>query len=310
MKTEITKNHVSDSENECSTMIDQFMAFAESKGLPLDQVDVVPDGEWHSFNDPEGSSPNSKARYVLSEEPWFGTVGTHSGGWSSNNWRPGGSVKLSREDREEMRIKNKRKKNEQEEKYAQVAKKAAKIYQQAHQASPTHPYLVKKGIKPHGLKQRGEDLLIPIYNRSLQIQTLQLISPDGSKKLFPGGKKKGGFHVVGDWTSNLKVYVAEGWATAATVHEMTGEPCVCVVDCGNLDPAIAVLKDWISSTYKFCIAADNDWETDGNPGITKALHVAAKYRTGIWFPAFTDDDQGLSDWNDWRMKYQGEIGNG
>jgi putative DNA primase/helicase len=83
-----------------------------------------------------------------------------------------------------------------------------------------------------------------------------------------------------------------------------------VVDCGNLDPAIATLKDWLSPSWEFCIAADNDWETDGNPGLAKALHAAAKYETGIWFPAFTDNDKGLSDWNDWRMKYQGEVGNG
>ncbi|NRA14966.1 MAG: toprim domain-containing protein [Oceanospirillaceae bacterium] len=291
------------------SLIDQFIAFAESKGLPLDQVDVLPDGQWHSFNDPEGSCSNSNARYILSDEPWSGAVGTHSGGWHCESWRPRGNSKLTSSQWNEIKQKQEQRKSEQEDKYDQAARRATKLYSGAVRASPSHPYLVRKGIKPHGLKQHGDDLLIPIYNLSHQIQTLQLIKSDGTKKLFPGGKKQGGFHVVGDWTSNFKLYVAEGWATAATVHEMTGEPCVCAVDCGNLEPAIATLKDWLTPIWEFCIAADNDWETAGNPGLTKALLAAAKHRTDLWYPPFTDADKGLSDWNDWHMKYNQETSN-
>ena len=284
-------------------MIDQFIAFAESKGFPLDHEDVIPDGQWHSFNDPNGSSPNSHARYILSDEPWSGAVGSHRGGWHYESWRPVNRSKLTSSERKKIQQKQAQRKSEQEKFYEQAAKKASKLYDDAFKASSSHPYLIRKGIKPHGIKQCGQDLLIPIYSSNLQIQTLQMIKPDGSKKLFPGGKKQGGFHVVGDWTSNFKVYIAEGWATAATVHEMTGEPCVCAVDCGNLEPAIATLKEWLSDTWKLCIAADNDWETKGNPGLTKALQAAAKHRTGLWYPPFTDADKGLSDWNDWHMKY-------
>lgn len=290
-------------------MIDKFMAFAESKGLPLDQVDVLPDGQWHSFNDPEGSCSNSNARYILSDDPWSGAIGTHSGGWHCESWRPDGSSKLTSSEWEEIHQKQERRKSEQEIKYDQAAERASKHYGAGKQASLSHPYLVRKGVKPYGIKQHGEDILIPIYNLKQQIQTLQIINPDGKKKLFPGGKKQGGFHIVGDWTSNLKLYVAEGWATAATVHEITGEPCACAVDCGNLEPAIAALKEWLSPSWEFCIAADNDWETTGNPGLTKALQTALKHQTDLWCPPFTEADKGLSDWNDWHMKHNKRTNN-
>jgi putative DNA primase/helicase len=286
-------------------MIEQFKDFAEAQGLPLDDVEVIPDGQWHSFTDPAKDDSNQNGRYILSDDPlWSGAIGTHSGGWTCASWKPeGSSEQLSHSQRIEIQQKRELQRSAKEEQYLKAAKKARNLYESSVKASPTHPYLISKGVKPTGIRQLRDDLLIPIYDQQQQIQTLQIISPDGSKKLFPGGKKKGGFFVVGDWTSNLKLYVAEGWATAASVNELTGEPCACVVDCGNLDPAIAAIKGWLSPSWEICIAADNDWETDGNPGLAKAAEAAIKYKTTLWYPPFTDEDKGLSDWNDWYLKY-------
>lgn len=294
-------------------MIEQFKAFAKSQGLPLDDVEVIPDGQWHSFNDPAKSDSNLHARYILSEDPfWSGAVGTHSGGWTSTSWKPEGSFKkLTPTQRQELQKKREQLRSTKDKRYNQTAIEARNRYNRGIKPSPSHPYLINKGIiEPSGIRQLGDDLLIPIYDSKMEIQTLQTICPDGSKKLFSGRKKKGGFHIVGDWTQNLKLYVAEGWATATTVHELTGEPCACVVDCGNIDSAIVSLKDLLSPNWELCIAADNDWETAGNPGLTKAAEAALKHKTKLWYPTFTEADKGLSDWNDWYQKYHHkQVGN-
>ena len=58
-------------------------------------------------------------------------------------------------------------------------------------ASPEHPYLKKKGISAHGIKQEGENLLIPIQDAQGNIWSLQTISPEGKKLFAKGSRVKG-----------------------------------------------------------------------------------------------------------------------
>ena len=43
-----------------------------------------------------------------------------------------------------------------------AAEKAARIWDHAEPADPTHPYLLKKGIQPHGIRQQGIGLIVPV----------------------------------------------------------------------------------------------------------------------------------------------------
>ena len=58
------------------------------------------------------------------------------------------------------------------------------------------------------------------------LSSLQFISPepDGGKIFLPGGKIQGGHTVIGEIGRSLDILIAEGMATAKTLHVATGLP--------------------------------------------------------------------------------------
>ncbi len=129
-------------------------------------------------------------------------------------------------------------------------------------------------------------ILIPLRNIDGEIQAVQHIRADGKKRIY--GPKKGNFHIIGDVTHNSCIYIAEGYATAASVYEAKRIPTVVGFDCGNLDPVITTLRKKYSKN-SIVILGDDDVETEGNPGRTKAEAVAKKYRCKVLFPVFPED---------------------
>ena len=93
-----------------------------------------------------------------------------------------------------------------------------------------------------------------------------------------------------------EVFLCEGFATGATVHEATGRPVVVAWDCGNL-PKVAEL---LRSRYpgRLVLAADNDHRTPGNPGLAAAFELAEQFGIPFTSPVFEADEAG-SDWNDY-----------
>jgi putative DNA primase/helicase len=79
--------------------------------------------------------------------------------------------------------------------YLEAAKKANKLWNISEPASMDHPYLIKKKIGPHGIRQYKEALIVPIYVDG-EIVSLQFISPDGSKRFLKGGRTKGGYFMI------------------------------------------------------------------------------------------------------------------
>jgi len=124
-------------------------------------------------------------------------------------------------------------------------------------ASPDHPYLVKKGIKPHGSRVTGDGrLMVPLLSPDGFISSIQYISEDGSK-LYHAGAKTGEctWRVGADDGGTL--YIAEGFATAASIHEATGQPCMVAYSASNL---VNAAKQARSKDGKrdIVIVADND----------------------------------------------------
>jgi hypothetical protein len=66
----------------------------------------------------------------------------------------------------------------------------------------------------------------------------------------------GNFSVIGGPIREF-AYVAEGWATAATVHEATGKPCVFALNAGNILAVIDNLQQ-AKPDAELVIAGDND----------------------------------------------------
>ena len=70
------------------------------------------------------------------------------------------------------------------------------------------------------------------------------------------------------------VCIAEGFATAATIHEATGDPVAVAFNCGNLEAVARAVRGRFP-TAKVILCADDDARTEGNPGLTKATGAGA-----------------------------------
>lgn len=120
------------------------------------------------------------------------------------------------------------------------------------------------------------NLLIPGRDSGGRIQPMQTITADG-KLLESGAKKQGAFHLISHYSSaNLKqpILIAEGYVTAASIHEATHKPVAVAFDAGNLEPVAKELKKAFPDS-PFIFVADDDYTQKNNPGITKA-HAAAR----------------------------------
>lgn len=151
-------------------------------------------------------------------------------------------------------------------------------------ASPDHPYLARKGIKPNGARITGDGrLAVPLYDEDGVLSTLQYIDSDGGKLYHPGGATGGKFNIIGSTEEPGTMYVAEGFATAATIHEITGRPCVVAYSASNIVPVVAQLH----GIYKdIVIVADND---ASGVGQKYAEQASAKYGVRMVMPLIQGD---------------------
>jgi phage/plasmid primase-like uncharacterized protein len=181
------------------------------------------------------------------------------------------------------------------------ALRADKIWEASKEADPNHPYLQHKQLKPRGIKQSGDCLVIPTFNAGDDsLQSLQFIYPNGKKRFLSGCKIQNGYF---SWQSNRinnTIFIGEGWATMAVLEQkycLNGE-FICAFSSGNLSDV--ALSFWHrNSTKEIIIVADNDINGVGQ----KAANVAAKItNSNILMPDFdlTEREQleACSDWWD------------
>jgi putative DNA primase/helicase len=182
----------------------------------------------------------------------------------------------------------------------QAAEKANRWWRQARHANPDHAYLIRKGIKPHNARQRGSELLIPLYFEG-NLVSLQRIKPNGEKRFLPGGRVTGCYSPLGKITPGDPLYICEGWATGATIHEETGAAVACAMNRGNLLAVGEYLRQRCPEAVPI-IAGDDDRETEGNPGRTAAIRAAKELGCGLVLPPWTGaEPQNLTDFNDLRQ---------
>lgn len=186
---------------------------------------------------------------------------------------------------------------EQREREAEAAAGALVRWAAADWAAREHRYLTVKGVGAHGIRVDGDLLLVPIRDNNRCLLSLQSISPFGVKRFHPRGRVKGGYHAIG--CPNGKVVICEGYATGATIHEDTHCAVAVAFNSGNLVPvALALRAKYPELTL--VIAADDDWKTPGNPGLTAARQAAAAVGGLLAVPDFTGLPRGDhdSDFND------------
>lgn len=109
---------------------------------------------------------------------------------------------------------------------------------------------------------------------------LQRIYMDGSKKLTAGfidGQYKGAHAFVGNPDESRTIYIAEGFATAASIYLATGSAVAFAYSADNLDLVTAHVKSRFEDK-EIIIAADNDVSENGNTGLFKAWEAARHNR--------------------------------
>ena len=155
-------------------------------------------------------------------------------------------------------------------------------------ASADHPYLVRKRIEPHGIKiDRAGRLVVPVIDNQGEILSYQTIDAEGNKRFLKGGKIEGGFYEL---RGNRKViFIGEGFATCASIHQATGFTTLVAFDCGNLAKVAKSAKEMFLGS-RIVICADNDQFTEGNPGIAKAKAAASLVFGEIVYPTFNESD--------------------
>jgi putative DNA primase/helicase len=163
-----------------------------------------------------------------------------------------------------------------------------------------HPYLMRKRVGAHGIRQAGNLLLIPLCDLDGTLHSLQTIAPNGEKRFLAGTPKRGLFCLVGATLTHPQgVYLCEGFATGASLHEAYGLPVLVAFDAGNLLPVASRYHAAYPHT-PLTVCADNDRKTPHNVGLTKARELVATLpKVGLIVPEFPDNAPlNLSDFND------------
>ncbi len=238
------------------------------------------------------------------------------------NWKTGakGSFFLNAEgqtgalsDAERQRIERERSKRQAEDaaRMDRAARRALSLWQSATPAPDNHPYLIAKQIKPHAARVSqwkrvindaagnqqtiiiDNALLIPLFDAAGKIRSLQAIFPakhplfERNKDFIPGGGLAGLFFWIGAKTDT--VIICEGFATAATLHEQTGCRVYMAFTANNLTAVCRVVRERLPEALIIC-AADNDTNTAGNPGLSKATEAAALVGGGVIVPPIPNAD--------------------
>lgn len=161
------------------------------------------------------------------------------------------------------------------------------IWSEGAAASPEHPYLKRKGIQPHGAKITGDGrLMVPLFDESGVLASLQYIDSDGGKLYHPGGSVSGKFCIIGTLDVPGVLYVAEGYATAATIHEVSNRPVVVAYSASNLVPVTETMRELHGQSQDIVIVADND---ASGVGQKYAEQACAKYGVRMVMPSIQGD---------------------
>lgn len=158
-------------------------------------------------------------------------------------------------------------------------------------------YLQSKGLTgfKYPLMPDGS-LLLELVDESGAVAAAQTITPHGEKRLLTGSAKRGAYHAVNAPESPQSVLIAEGLATALSVHLMRPDALtVAAIDAGNLLPVAEVMRRKYPQA-QIIIAADNDHHQNGEANTGREAAEKAALSVAGWVSMPPTDYK--ADWND------------
>ncbi|PBB30593.1 toprim domain-containing protein [Mesorhizobium sp. WSM3882] len=318
----------------------EFLEAMRSAGVHMDTSNSrgashpIADGKVHRANaQGKKKARNQHVWYVLHlDTPASGAFGDLQTG-IQDTWTEKRPSTMTAAERAELKKRMAETQKQREEERATLnaaaAAAAGLIMAWTEKAPASHPYLAKKGLPPfpglRRLKQnvkyvvdpeedprtaRAGSLVVPLYTPGAELISVQLIGDDGTKRFLKGTAKEGNYHPIGkrpeDPGAEFTIAIAEGYSTAARVHQATGYLTVTAFDAGNLGPVSKAIRAKYPKA-RIIFTADNDRLVkmpDGrfNPGVTKARDAAEAVGGLVAFPVFDDTEIELTDFDDLARK--------
>lgn len=171
-------------------------------------------------------------------------------------------------------------------------------------------YLIRKGVHGFGVRYTPDGwLLVPVCDGAGRLWNVQRIAPqrpaEGVDKLFlKGGRKSGLWHMLGSLQGAAVALLAEGYATAASLHMATGWPVAVALDASNLQHVAKALRA-LQPHALLVVCGDDDAVTEArtgrNAGRMKAEAAAAAVNGVVVFPSALPE--GGSDFNDMHQAF-------
>ncbi|NDJ56698.1 DUF3313 family protein [Enterobacteriaceae bacterium 4M9] len=177
---------------------------------------------------------------------------------------------------------------------------AVKLMEKARPATG-NAYLTRKGFpalecltltamhKTGGVTFRAGDVVVPLHDDAGALVNLQFINSEGLKRTLKGGIVKGACHTIeGQKQTGKRLWIAEGYATALTVHHLTGETVMVALSSVNLLSLASLVRSKYPAS-QIVLAADRDLNGDGQ---TRASAAAEACEGMVALPPV------FGDWND------------
>lgn len=264
---------------------------------------IEADGAIHRFSG-SGKRGDDSGWYVLHLDGVpAGSFGCWRSGLSSS-WcgKSASEMTPAEQAAHRQRVEDMRKQREAEDaRRQQEAREQAARRWEAAAPAQDHPYLERKGIQAHGARIEGELLLVPMRDADGELWNVERIRPEpgAAKKGLLGGRRKGLFHLIGDYQAAGPLVICEGFATGASIHEATGHPVAVAFNAGNLEAVALALRAKYPDAA-LVLAADDDHRTEGNPGMSKAQAAARAVGARLAVPRFPEDcrPDDATDFND------------
>jgi putative DNA primase/helicase len=278
----------------------EFSEALADAGLVLSTAPVM-DGNLHRVP-AVGDEPGQKSgAYVghLDGHP-AGFIQNYKTGYESK-WKSSARMaRLSQEERERLEAEAEKRKGERERERQHLADETALLVAAVWAASElaeAHPYLAAKGVQSYGLRVNMQEplalaenktdepqrwsshgaLLVPVHDADGKFLGAQSIDATGNKSFPRGSRLQGGHFIIGEPSQSDIVLISEGYATVATVHELTKLPVIVAFHCGNL-PVVAQAFHERHPEKMLIIAGENDHSKplEKNVGRLKAQEAAEK----------------------------------
>jgi putative DNA primase/helicase len=270
-----------------SNPLEHFRLAIAAAGLePPDNIQA--DGVLHRFS-PTGKRGDDAGWYVAHDD---GVAAGVFGCWRSGlqeNWCAKSDQQMTQTERDNHRRRvhamKQQREAETQQRQQQAGDEVAATWKNATPAT-AHPYLDTKGVQAHGLRVLDGRLLVPIRDTAGALHSLQTIDVSGEKRFHFGGRVRGCYLAIGK--PDDTIVVCEGYATGATIHEATGHAVAVAFNAGNLQAVAEALRAR-RPAIKIIVAGDDDWQTAGNPGVTKATAAALSVGGLLALPTFPAD---------------------